>query len=90
MVHRCAECEVESCSAHRQKQVDEAISRGLRGRPPSGKCAAFIDDHLVMFYHYHHLVLVYNRTLQTSLFRWHERPTDLRILLAAEAALKGV
>lgn len=71
----------------RQKQVDAALLRAMRGAPPRGKCRAVFSGGSVHFFHYQHLVLVRDLARGVSTHRWHEKPTDLRILLAAEAAL---
>lgn len=72
----------------RQKQVDDALRRAARGTPPRGKCRAVFSRGHVYFFHYQHLVLVRDLEHDVSTYRWYEKPTDLRILLAAEAALQ--
>ena len=86
-MHACKECGVPASDAHRQKQVDNALLRARQGNPPRGKCRAFIVGDTLAFYHYHHLLLVYDTGTRAVQFRWHERPTDLRVLLAVQAAL---
>ena len=86
-MHSCDKCDVDAAHAHRQKQVDAALLRARNGQEPRGKCRAFLDADLLTFYHYHHLLLVFNTRTRTVQFRWHERPTDLRVLLAVQAAL---
>jgi len=72
----------------RQKQVDEAIARGLAGKLPSGKVKVMVDNHtLLTLHHYHHLLLRFNLKTKTVLHSWHEKPTDKRILDAAIEAL---
>ena len=72
----------------RQKQVDEAIARGLAGKLPSGKVKVMVDNHtLLTLHHYHHLLLRFNLKTKTVLHCWHEKPTDKRILDAAIEAL---
>ena len=78
---------IDPHSRQRQKQVDQALLRVRDNKPPRGKCSAYIRGVFVLFCHYHHLLLVYNQKTRKAVYRWHELPTDLRILLAAEAAL---
>lgn len=86
-MHVCKECGVPASDAHRQKQVDNALLRARHGKQPRGKCRAFIVGNSLAFYHYRHLLLVYDTGARAVQFRWHERPTDLRVLLAVQAAL---
>ena len=75
---------------NRQQQVDTALRRAALGKAPRGKCRAIVDarENLLHFYHYHHLMYIYNLSDDTVLFRWDgETPTDRRILRAVEAAL---
>ena len=71
------------------KQVEEALARAFAGRPPAGKCRAQVAPRgrYVAFWHYHHLLLVYDLELRVSLHAWHETPTARRILAAALRAL---
>ena len=74
----------------RQKQVDKALNRAFRGALPSGKCRAVVAarGREVQLYHYEHLLLVYDMQHGVSRFRCYERPTDKRVLLAAEETLQ--
>ena len=78
----------------RQKQVDEALARAFSGREPKGKCRAVLagdPPRELQFWHYQHLLLVYDLreddAAQRVRHEWWEKPTDLRILTAAKAAL---
>lgn len=83
----CRECNGEPPrEGQRQKQVDQALTRALEGRPPRGKCTALIANGQLLFYHYHHLLLAYDLSTRSVTYRWHVRPTDLRVLLAVRAS----
>lgn len=75
----------------RQKQVDEAIRRGLSRKPPAGKCRAVLSSDRVYltFYHYQHTLLVYDLARGKALMTWSEKPTDRRVLRAALANLNA-
>ncbi len=66
-----------------QQQVDRAIERGLRGAPPSGKCKVFVKGHFLSFWHYQHLLLIYDMRARGATYTWFEKPTDKNILSAA-------
>lgn len=75
----------------RQKQVDEAIDRGMRNKKPVGKCRVALskDGIHLTFYHYTHTLLVYDLARGRALMTWSEKPTDRRILRAALANLEA-
>ena len=87
MHHSCPSCNVNAGVCHRQKQVDRALARARLGQPPSGKCAAVRCGNRIVFWHYQHCLLVYDERTGAIEHRWHQKPTDLRILLAVQAAL---
>ena len=71
----------------RQVQVDRALTRAFKGKPPTGKCRASVRDGFLMFCHYQHLVLIWDLGKGEARYTWWERLTDLRILKACLANL---
>lgn len=71
----------------RQRQVDDALHRAFEHKAPRGKCRALVAFPLLTFFHYQHVLLVYNLQTRTASYTWHETPTDRRILAAALESL---
>ena len=72
----------------RQVQVDRALERAFKGKPPVGKCRASVSGNHLMFCHYHHLVLIWDLGEGEPRYTWWERVTDLRVLKACLANLR--
>lgn len=77
------------------KQMDECLDRvfSFQHPAPSKKWKAFRGawlgekPNLILLYHYHHLVMVYDSTANEILHEWWEKPTDKRGLDAAKEYL---
>lgn len=75
------------------KQIDECLDRFFSGMSPlKRKWQARWHkehNHIMILFHYQHVVLVYDTKEKKSLKEWWEVPTDKRGLDAAKEYLKN-
>lgn len=70
------------------KQIDECLERFFTGKPPLKRKwqARWYKDypHIMILFHYQHIILVYDTHKKEILYEWWEVPADKRGLEAAK------
>lgn len=76
------------------KQIDEMFARFIKGQLPLRKkwqmrYAAQDGRILVYFFHYHHIICVFDCELRQFIYEWYEKPADERGLAAIKRTLSS-
>jgi hypothetical protein len=66
------------------KSVTKILDRTFENKKPlKSKWSADIEENKLIFYHYQHILLIYDLTEKQELYSFHETRTDKRGLISA-------